>query len=66
MRTVAFTILGLMILGNLTLKSRLPPMPKPVAPMDFVRPFKEINFTLLAFGSFCAFLGKHVCLIVPS
>src|ERR1700712_550802 len=52
MRICAFMILVLMILGNLTLKSRIPPTPKPVRFMDFVRPFMEGNFALLALGSF--------------
>ncbi|OAL35773.1 hypothetical protein AYO20_04923 [Fonsecaea nubica] len=57
MRICAFLVLGLMILGNLTLVSRIPPMAKPVRPMDFVKPFQEGNFALLAFGSFLSFLG---------
>jgi len=57
MRVLAFTILGLMIVGNLCLKSRIPPVPKPVKAMDFVRPFMEVNFALLALGSFLTFLG---------
>ncbi|KIW28242.1 uncharacterized protein PV07_07921 [Cladophialophora immunda] len=57
MRICAFLILGLMILGNLTLVSRIPPMARPVRPMDFVKPFMEGNFALLALGSFLTFLG---------
>ncbi|EXJ73353.1 uncharacterized protein A1O5_03113 [Cladophialophora psammophila CBS 110553] len=57
MRICAFLILGLMVLGNLTLVSRIPPMARPVKPMDFVKPFMEGNFALLALGSFLTFLG---------
>ena len=59
MRICAFMVLGLMILANLTLKSRIPPTAKPVKFMDFIRPFMEPNFALLASGSFLTFLGKH-------
>jgi MFS family permease len=61
MRICAFLILGLMIVGNLTLRSRIPPMARPVKFMDFIRPFMEPNFALLAFGSFLTFLGRHSC-----
>jgi Na+/melibiose symporter-like transporter len=60
MRICAFMVLGLMILGNLTLKSRIPPVAKPVHAMDFVRPFLEGNFALLALGSFLTFLGESL------
>lgn len=60
MRVCAFMILGLMIVGNLTLKSRIAPVAKPVKPMDFIVPFKEANFALLTLGSFLTFLGKHL------
>ncbi len=36
MRICAFMVLGLMILGNLTLKSRLPPMAKVSAPLSMM------------------------------
>ena len=62
MRILAFMILGLMIVGNLTIRSRIPPIAKPVKFMDFVRPFMEGNFALLALGSFLTFLGE--CLLL--
>src|SRR3978361_1447618 len=36
MRICAFMVLALMVVGNLTLKSRLPPTARPVKAMDFV------------------------------
>ena len=43
MRICAFLILGLLIVANLTVKSRIPPHPKPVHLMDFVRPLQEVS-----------------------
>jgi len=60
MRICAFMILGLMVVANLTIVSRIPPRPRPVRPKDFVVPFKESSFALLAFGSFLMFLGKSL------
>ncbi len=57
MRISAFLILFLMIIANLTVVSRLPPMPRPVKFSDFYSPFKELPFVLLSFGSFLMFLG---------
>ncbi|KAJ4508421.1 hypothetical protein HRR83_007353 [Exophiala dermatitidis] len=57
MRICAFLILGLMVVANLTIVSRIPPRPTPVRPKDFVVPFKEVSFSLLALGSFLTFLG---------
>ncbi|OCT47777.1 hypothetical protein CLCR_03639 [Cladophialophora carrionii] len=60
MRICAFMVLVLMVMGNLTLKSRIPPMPKPVRAMDIVKPFLEGDFALLALGSFLTFLGESL------
>jgi len=57
MRICAFIILALMIVANLAIVSRIPPVPRPVKAMDFLSPFKEVAFCLLAFGSFFMFLG---------
>lgn len=57
MRICAFLILGLMVIVNLTLVSRIPPKPKPVRLMDFVVPFKESPFALLSLGTFFTWLG---------
>jgi len=57
MRTCAFIILALMVITVLTVKSRIPPMAKPVKLQDFIDPWKELPFALLSLGSFFAFLG---------
>lgn len=57
MRICAFLILALMVVANLLIVSRIPPRPRPVHAKDFVVPFKEKEFALLAFGSFLTFLG---------
>ena len=43
MRICAFLILGLLIITNLTVRSRFPPMPKPVKLADFVKPLQEVS-----------------------
>ena len=55
MRTAAFMILGLMIIANLTVKSRLEPRPSPFVVMEFIRPLKEVPFLLTALASFLFF-----------
>lgn len=57
MRSVAFTLLGLLIFGNLVLKARLPPTPRPVSMMDFVKPYFEISFLLLSISSFFIYIA---------
>jgi MFS family permease len=56
-RVTAFLMLGLLVFGNLTLKSRLPPSKKPLKLKDFISPFKEIPFVLLVFAAFFVYLG---------
>ncbi|KAK4867870.1 hypothetical protein LT330_007529 [Penicillium expansum] len=57
MRAVAFLFFGLLIIGNLTIRSRLPPKPTPVAVNQFLVPFKEPTFLFVALGSFFFFWG---------
>jgi MFS family permease len=57
MRIIAFIILGLLIFGNLAVKSRLPPLRRPFRFMDFCTPFSEKPFLLLALGSFFVYFG---------
>jgi MFS family permease len=47
MRICAFLILGLLIVANLFIKSRIPPYPRPVMFMDFITPLTESAFALL-------------------
>lgn len=60
MRVVAFTILGMLIMANLTVKSRLKPTPKPFDIMEFINPMKEVCFLLLALGGFLFFFGTFL------
>ncbi|MCJ1289148.1 hypothetical protein MMC34_000680 [Xylographa carneopallida] len=60
MRVSAFLILGLLIIANLTVKSRLPPSPKPFSLMAFVKPLSEPTFALLTLGSFFIFFGIFI------
>ena len=47
MRICAFIILALLVVANLLIRSRIPPFPKPVRIMDFIRPVTELRFGLL-------------------
>lgn len=57
MRISTFLILFMLIIANLTVKSRLPPTPKSLILMEFIHPLMEIPFLLLCIGSFLFFLG---------
>jgi MFS family permease len=57
MRVAAFLILGMLIMANLTLKSRIPPHPKPLVLKAFFTPLLEPPFALLVAGSFFIFFG---------
>lgn len=59
MRAAAFLILGLLLVANLTIRSRLPPAPQKMGPEVLVEPFKDVemmllvsSFVLLTFGIF--------------
>jgi len=60
MRVSAFVILALLIISNLTVRSRLSPTKKKVAFVDFVRPFRELPFFLVTLASFLVFIGLYV------
>ena len=59
-RIVAFMILFLMMIANLTVKPRTPPFRTPVNVMEFVVPFKEVSVVLVTFGAFLFFLGLFI------
>ncbi|KAI0126709.1 major facilitator superfamily domain-containing protein [Xylariales sp. AK1849] len=59
-RITAFLILGLLIFGNVAIKSRLPPAPKPFVLKAYFLPFTEIPFLLLAIGSFFVYVGAFL------
>ena len=60
MRAAGFLILGMLIFANLTVKSRIPPTPRPWSPMDFVVPFKELPFSLTVVSAFLFFYGMFI------
>jgi hypothetical protein len=57
MRSTAFLLLGLLIVGNLTLKSLLPPFQRKFVLVEFLKPFQEPTFFFLAISSFFIYLG---------
>jgi predicted MFS family arabinose efflux permease len=57
MRVVAFIMLGLLIFGNLAVKSRLPPSKRKLKLKDFTTPFTELPFVLLVVAAFFVYLG---------
>lgn len=60
MRAAAFIILGLLIVANLTVKSRLTHTPKRVDLMEFILPLKQPAFSLLCAASFFFFFGTFL------
>ncbi|KAI1734170.1 major facilitator superfamily domain-containing protein [Xylaria scruposa] len=60
MRITGFFILGLLIFGNLAIKSRLPPVKKPWSLKEYFIPFGEAPFLLLAIGSFFVYVGAFL------
>ncbi|KAL8807126.1 MAG: hypothetical protein Q9200_004792, partial [Gallowayella weberi] len=60
MRSAAFLLLGLLIYANLTVRSRLPPSPKPWSLMEFIMPLREIPFFLTVFAAFLFFFGMFL------
>lgn len=60
MRSVAFLMLGLLTIGNLTIKSRIPPTRRPLKLMDFFTPFAEMPYLLLALSGFFIYIGDFL------
>lgn len=60
MRMSAFLILGLLIFANLTVKSRLPPTPKPWSFREFVDPLRELPYALVVIAAFFFFFGMFL------
>lgn len=52
MRICGFLILFMMTIANLTVKSRMPPRPKPFDIRAFLRPLRETPYILVVAGSF--------------
>ena len=60
MRAAAFLILGLMTYANLTVKSRIPPTPKPWSIKEFIEPLREVPFFFVVAASFLFFFGMFL------
>lgn len=60
MRSAAFLILGLMIIANLTVKSRLDPRFSPFILMDFIKPLSEPPFLFIALATFIFQFGTFL------
>lgn len=60
MRVVAFLILGLLIIANLTVRSNITPRRSPFKLMDFVAPLREGPFLLATIGNFLFLLVNLV------
>ncbi|KAE8417659.1 major facilitator superfamily domain-containing protein [Aspergillus pseudocaelatus] len=57
MRICGFLGLGLLVIANLTVQSRLQHHRKPFRPLDFVRPLRELPFVLTTAGTFFVYWG---------
>lgn len=60
MRACAFLMLGLLVITNLTVRSRLPPQPKNFGVEDFFKAFKDPPFLLLALAGFFYSMGMFI------
>lgn len=60
MRAIAFMLLGLLCIAGLTVKSRLPPRPRPLRFKVFLEPFADTRFVLLTIASFLFFMGLFI------
>ncbi|GAD94803.1 hypothetical protein PVAR5_3432 [Paecilomyces variotii No. 5] len=60
MRICAFMILGLLVISNLTVRSRLKHVKKPFQPLEFFKPLKELKFVLTVTGAFFFFWGMFL------
>ncbi len=59
MRISAFLILFMLIIANLTVRSRLPPRPR-ATKLDLGKPFREVGFVTLMGGMFLLTFGIYV------
>ncbi|GAB1203307.1 hypothetical protein APSETT445_001936 [Aspergillus pseudonomiae] len=60
LRISGFMVLAMLIIANLTVRSRIAPVPRPVKLADYVGPFSEIPFILLMLASCCGFFAMFV------
>lgn len=60
MRTMAFMFLVLLAIATFTVKSRLPPRPRPFVFMEYVNGLKEAPYVFTILGNFAFFLGMFL------
>ncbi|KAF3004217.1 hypothetical protein E8E13_007051 [Curvularia kusanoi] len=60
MRAIAFMLLGLLIIGVLTVKARLPQQKRALQLSVFLEPFTDIRFVLITASSFLFFMGLFI------
>ncbi|KAI1843454.1 hypothetical protein JX265_013336 [Neoarthrinium moseri] len=60
MRVVAFMFLGMCGIASATIKSRLPPRPKPVVFKDYLKPFTEPTMGLTMLAGFFFYFGMFL------
>lgn len=60
MRAAAFMILGMLLIANATVKSRLSPKPRKVDVLEFIRPLRDPAFLLVCIGGFMFFFGTFL------
>lgn len=60
MRISAFLILGLLVFAIFSVRSRVPPMPRPFSLMNFIKPFGEPAFATVSIGNFFGFLALFI------
>ncbi|KAJ5679777.1 MFS transporter asaE [Penicillium macrosclerotiorum] len=60
MRICAFLILFMLVIANLTLRSRSVHSKKQLQMMNFVRPLKDIKFVITVAAAFCFFWGMFL------
>lgn len=60
MRICAFLVLGLLIIANLTIRTRHPPHPQDLSFSTMIQPFREVDFVLITAGMACLTYGVFV------
>ncbi|EFR00365.1 monocarboxylate transporter [Nannizzia gypsea CBS 118893] len=60
LRISGLLVFILLVIANLTVRSRIAPIPRPVRLYDYLDPFSEIPFILLMLASCCGFFAMFV------
>jgi hypothetical protein len=59
-RATGFMMFGLMVIGNVTVKSRIKPHARPFVLRDFVEPLTELPFVFTSLATFFFMLGTFL------